>query len=53
MNSRNLLTDKEVFDRERLELDMDYKFEVKRNGDLKKRCEELQQQLEALRAKNV
>jgi hypothetical protein len=32
MNSRNLLTDKEVFDKERMELDMGYKFEVKRNG---------------------
>ena len=35
-------------------MDMGYKFEVKRHGELKKRCEELQQQLEVLlRSKNV
>jgi len=53
MNTRNLLTDKEVLDRQRMDMDMGYNFEVRRNAELKKRCDELQQQLDALRYTNV
>lgn len=53
MNSRNLLTDREVFEKERHELDMAYKMEIKKTADYKKKYEELQAMVESLKGKHV